>query len=155
MRSKYKIASERTSVEVNDNFSDEDVFVAESQHLIKKGLQGRGLYANRTYQAGDVIGEYVGKILTPEEADAKQSHKQYMFEVWVQRHLVFVIDSAVNRYSSAMKFTNAADTIKQQNAEFKQYDQHIYLVAIKKSKETLKFCLGMASVHINSYHRIL
>jgi hypothetical protein len=61
--SKYTEASLRTRTNVNSEYSDDYVYVAESKYLATLGHRGNGLYANRTFYAGDVILEYRGKRL--------------------------------------------------------------------------------------------
>lgn len=132
---KYEEASLRTRVGVSADYENDDVYVAESQYLLSLGITDRnnGLYAARTYNKGDVIIEYIGKRISLAEAKAKQRAKKYMFDVRKDGKIDTVIDSANNKYSSAAKFVNTILYYEDgQNAEFKQYNQKIYLVAIKK-----------------------
>lgn len=133
---KFGEASKRTIIGVTRNYSDDYVYVAPSLFLINKKLDGNGLYANRAIKSGTVIMEYTGKTLTPKMANSKKNYKNYFFDVKDDNSKVlFVIDGANNRYASAAKFVNAADTQNQQNAKYQQYNKKIYLVAIKNIKK--------------------
>ncbi len=132
---KYEEASLRTLVGVSSQHIDDDVYVHPSKYLLKLGItdKNNGLYANRTFQAGDVIIEYIGKQISLEKSNTKSRAKQYMFEVRKNGKVAFVIDAANNKFSSAAKFANTVIYDNEgQNAEFKQYKQRIYLVALKR-----------------------
>ncbi|NBP03495.1 MAG: SET domain-containing protein-lysine N-methyltransferase [Proteobacteria bacterium] len=135
--SKYAEASLRTKTNVSANYSDDYVYVSESKYLNKLGYQGNGLYANQTFNAGDIILEYKGKKITDHQAELKKSHKQYMFDVKDGKKVLFVIDGANNRFASAAKYTNTTRTFasRQRNSEFIQYNKKIYLVASKKIRQ--------------------
>jgi SET domain-containing protein len=107
--------------------------VAPSKFLKKLRINGNGLYANRNYKAGDVVIEYIGRTITDKEAESKSRFSQCMFDVKVNGKVIHVIDSANNKYSSAAKFVNSSSSwhSRQRNAEFKQYNQSVYLVATK------------------------
>ncbi len=47
---------------------------------VKRGMAGLGLFAQEPIKKGEMIIEYVGNILTQEEADEKSSN-QYLFEI--------------------------------------------------------------------------
>lgn len=47
---------------------------------VKRGLDGLGLFAGEPIKKGEMIIEYVGNILTKEEADEKSSN-MYLFEI--------------------------------------------------------------------------
>jgi hypothetical protein len=47
---------------------------------VKRGLSGLGLFAGEDIKKGELIIEYIGEILTKEEAD-KVTNCQYLFEV--------------------------------------------------------------------------
>ncbi|MFA5132440.1 MAG: SET domain-containing protein [Candidatus Paceibacterota bacterium] len=47
---------------------------------VKRGLDGLGLFAEEQIKKGEMIIEYIGNILTKEEAD-KKTTSQYLFEV--------------------------------------------------------------------------
>lgn len=140
----YQEASERTKINVTNNYSDKYVHVSPSKYLEKLGVTGNGLYTNQEYKAGTPILEYKGKIVTDEQAERKTKKKQYMFDVKKGKKIVHVIDGANNRFASAAKFVNSTRTFasRERNAEFKQYSGRIYLVAsknIRKNKEILAY----------------
>jgi len=133
----YKEASERTVVGVSKRHVDDFVFVSESMFLKGKGLKGYVLFANKTFEKGRIIIEYVGKLLTDRQAETKKRYKQYMFDVKSNGKVIFVIDGANSKYASAAKFVNTTEIFfdKHRNAEFVQYNQKIYLKASSKIKE--------------------
>lgn len=88
-----------------------------------------GLFTDHTIKKGDYIGEYLGKVLTPEEAMKNKS--KYMFDVREGRKSVFVLDGRNRKFSSFVRYANAANKLSQQNTEFEQYDKRIFLRAIK------------------------
>ncbi|MDB5260660.1 MAG: hypothetical protein JWN37_891 [Candidatus Nomurabacteria bacterium] len=47
---------------------------------VKRGLAGLGLFAEESIKKGELIVEYIGNILTKEEAD-KRVTSQYLFEI--------------------------------------------------------------------------
>jgi SET domain-containing protein len=47
--------------------------------LVKRGLNGLGLYANTDFKKGEKILEYVGEIITVDEADRRGG--KYLFEL--------------------------------------------------------------------------
>lgn len=137
---KYSKASMRTKVGVNGRYEDAYVRVAKSSFLAHKRLKGLGLYSKRALKRGFIIAEFVGKILTDAEADAKTGDKSYLFDVRKRGRVEYVIDGADASTSSVPRYANAADTKGQQNAEWKQYAGRIYMVLTKnvpKEKEIL------------------
>jgi SET domain-containing protein len=142
--SRYEEASSRTRIRISRTYKDEYVSVQRSEFLARQNYKGLGLYANKKYKAGDVILEYIGKKLTNDEANQKRSHKNYLFDVKQNKKVIFVLDGANNKYSSAAKFVNStlSFTDKKRNAEFVQRNQKIYLIAsrpISKGKEIISF----------------
>lgn len=92
-----------------------------------------GLFTDHKIKKGDFIGEYLGKVLTPDEANNTKS--KYMFDVKEGgRKSVFVLDGKNKRFSSFIRYVNAANIFSQQNTEFKQFDRRIFLRAIKNIK---------------------
>lgn len=88
-----------------------------------------GLFTDHAIEKGDYIGEYLGKVLTPEEAMTNKS--KYMFDVREGRKSVFVLDGKNKKCSSFVRYANAANKLSQQNTKFEQYDKRIFLRAIK------------------------
>eukprot|EP00243_Klebsormidium_subtile_P007368 TRINITY_DN3273_c0_g3_i2.p2 TRINITY_DN3273_c0_g3~~TRINITY_DN3273_c0_g3_i2.p2 ORF type:complete len:162 (+),score=12.03 TRINITY_DN3273_c0_g3_i2:162-647(+) len=147
---KYQEASLRTKVGVTSRYTDAFVKVAKSKFLANKGLKGLGLYSQRHLKKGYIIGEFVGKILTDAEAEAKQGDKSYLFDVRKKGRVMYVIDGSDPKTSSVPRYPNAADTEAQQNAAWKQYDGKIYMVLTKnvpKGQEILTW-YGRSTSHI-------
>ena len=91
-----------------------------------------GLFTDHKIKNGDFIGEFLGKVLTLDEANNTKS--KYMFDVKEGRKTVFVLDGKNKRFSSFIRYVNAANIFSQQNTEFKQFDKRIFLRAIKNIK---------------------
>lgn len=139
MSSKYNDASVRTSKKSSPTFMNDDVYVSKSIFLKKNGVDGYGLYASRPYDVGDVIQEYTGIKIDLEQAANKKSHKNYFFEVKKNGRTSFIIDAANASRSSPARFVNSIryeHEEKFRNTSFVQYQQKIYLVAIKPIKKT-------------------
>ena len=141
---KFSEASKRTLKTSSNSFSNNDVYVSQSVYLQSCEVRGWGLYANRLYNKGDVIQEYIGKIISLEQSNAKTRNKQYMFNVRKNHKISFVIDAAVASKSSAARYVNSVTsfTDNDRNTEFVQYNQRIYLVAAKqivKHRELISF----------------
>ncbi len=130
---KYQQASDRTRRGVDNDYEDNYVYVSNSTFLKNLGTTGYGLFASRTFQPDDVILEYFGKNITLEDSTNKRSHTNYFFEVTKGNKIVRVIDGANKRYASAARYSNSTATWEDpvRNAEFKQFNQKIYLVASK------------------------
>ena len=131
---KFSEASIRTPKSSSNSFSNNDVYVSLSTYLSTCKVKGFGLYANRSYNKGDVIQEYKGKQISVEHSNQKSRNKQYMFNVKQNNKIIFVIDAAVARTSSAARYVNSVTdfTDNDRNTEFVQYKQRIYLVATKR-----------------------
>lgn len=143
---KYLRASIRTLKRSSRKFENEDVYVQESAFLKDEcDTGGLGLYASRPYRKGDVVQEYKGNEISDRAANMKSRSRQYMFDVkGANGKVLFVIDAARASTSSAARYTNAVLDYNdpRRNAEFKQYDQKIYLVAskpIKTHQEIISF----------------
>lgn len=139
---KFREASIRTPKTSSNSFSNNDVYVSQSVYLKSVcKVKGFGLYANRSYKKGDVIQEYKGKQISVEQSNEKSRNKQYMFNVKHNHKLLFVIDAAVARTSSAARYVNSVTdfTDNDRNTEFIQYKQRIYLVATKRIAKNDEF----------------
>jgi hypothetical protein len=134
----FSEASKRTPKRSSKTFRNDDVYVAKSKLLNNTEL---GLFANRDYDAGDIIQEYKGKNISDEDAENKTRNRKYMFEVRRRGNVVHVIDAANSHTSSAVRFVNTSlkRHNKQQNSEFKQYALRIYLVATKQIPKHTEF----------------
>jgi hypothetical protein len=114
--------------------------VKTSGFLRSKGITSTGLYTARSWNKGDILGEYRGKRLNLADALKKKRNRNYMFDVKRGKKVLFVIDAANKHLSSFVRFANAADHVSQQNTEFVQRGEKIYLKAlsrIPKGKEIL------------------
>lgn len=138
---KFRDASMRTPKTSSKTFVNNDVYVSKSNFLQSCNVIGSGLYANRLYCAGDVIQEYKGKKISKKQSDEKMKNNQYMFEVKRNKTILFVIDAAVAKTSSALRYVNSVIDCndKRRNTEFVQYDTKIYLVATKKIRKNDEF----------------
>lgn len=88
-----------------------------------------GLHTDHAIKKGEYIGEYLGKQLKPDEAKSVRS--KYLFEVKDRGKPLFVLDGKNKKFSSFVRYANAANFESEQNTEFKQHDKRIYLRAIK------------------------
>jgi hypothetical protein len=94
------------------------------------------LFANRNFDKGEIIQEYIGKHITKEESDNKKKSTMYMFEVKKYKKIIKVIDGANKKTSSAARYANTVLKIDDpmKNSDFVQYDERIYLKASRKIK---------------------
>ena len=125
-KSNYLLASERSALGVVPVAFQ----VKESRFLRGIGKTGLGLYTCERLPSRYVIGEYRGKLLTLMQAIAKKSHRAFMFNVTHKRRVVEVIDAAVIKKSSFLRYVNAANDETQQNTEFVQLNRKIWLRSI-------------------------
>ncbi len=93
-----------------------------------------GLWTDSDICKGNYIGEYVGKKLKYE--DAMQMKSKYLFTVHNKPNdkrtkIKFVLDGQYKKYSSFIRYANAADSYEDQNTIFEQVDDRIFLKAIK------------------------
>ena len=108
-----------------------------SKFLERKKIKSKGLHTNTNIPKNYVIGEYIGLLLTDEEAKNKRKNREYMFDVRPpcsgndSRELAFVIDCANKRLSSFVRYVNTADFEHQQNSQFVQVGLKIFLVTLK------------------------
>lgn len=94
---------------------------------VKRGLDGLGLFAGEDIKKGELIIEYIGNILTKEEAD-KVTNNMYLFEVSRNR----TIDGSV-RWNIARYANHACDP--EANAESDTKKGRVFVKAIKNIKE--------------------
>ena len=106
--------------------------VAKSGFLAAKGIRSYGLYSQRRLLKGYVLGEFLGRILSDQEAKTRVGGESYLFDVKNGRKVAYVIDGADARESSVVRYANSADMLGQQNAAWRQYDGRIYLELIKR-----------------------
>lgn len=92
---------------------------------VKRGLAGLGLFAGEDIKKGEIIIEYIGNILTKEEAE-KVTTCQYLFEVSRNK----TIDGSP-RWNVARYANHSCDG----NAESDIRKGHVFVKAIKNIKE--------------------
>lgn len=111
--------------------------VKPSEYLIGLGVKQRvqGLYTTKQLPRGYVIQEYVGVIMTEEEADRMpQSAKDYQVAVSCDppsNEVKHVIDMSTAASSSAARYANQANVWRDQNAMMQQIQGRVFLVARK------------------------
>jgi SET domain-containing protein len=131
---KFSEATNRTPPTSSLTFKNDDVYVGISSYLKEKNQYG--LFANRNFDKGEIIQEYIGKHITKEESDNKKKSTMYMFEVKKYKKIIKVIDGANKKTSSATRYANTVLKIDDpmKNSDFVQYDERIYLKASRKIK---------------------
>lgn len=92
---------------------------------VKRGLSGLGLFAGEDIRKGELIIEYIGNILTKEEADKKTS-SQYLFEVSRNKTI-----DGTPRWNTARYANHSCDG----NAESDTKKGRVFVKAIKNIKE--------------------
>lgn len=137
---KYQEASDRTPQYSNDSYIDQWVRVGKSIFVTGE----KGLFANRRFNNGDVIQELKGKIISDENAEKLSECQDYLFDVKDKNKIYHVINVCDAATASAARYVNSVRHFmnKKRNAEFKQYNKHIYLVAsrnISKGTEILSY----------------
>jgi SET domain-containing protein len=109
--------------------------VRKSGFLEGLGLRGYGLYAETRYEPGEFISEYIGRNISNDEAEGLGHHQQYFFEVKGVVRGKEVVDHVIDSYfmidSNATRYVNAANTYDQQNGQFVQIGDRIFLKALK------------------------
>lgn len=132
-RSAMRDASKRSQLgSIPDGYT-----VKASKFLNRKKIKSKGLYTDRNLPKDYVIGEYIGVLLTDEEAKNKRKNRNYMFDVRPpcsgddSKEVAFVIDCANKRLSSFVRYANTADFEHQQNSQFVQVGLKIFLVTLK------------------------
>ena len=91
----------------------------------KRGLAGLGLFAGEAIKKGEMIIEYVGNILTGEEAD-KKTTSQYLFEINRNKTIDGTPRWNVARYANHSCAPNAESDVKK---------GRVFISAIKNIKE--------------------
>lgn len=92
---------------------------------VKRGLAGLGLFAGEDIKKGEIIIEYIGNILTKEEADKKTS-SQYLFEVSRNKTI-----DGTPRWNIARYANHSCDG----NAESDVTKGRVFVKAIRNIKE--------------------
>lgn len=94
---------------------------------VKRGLSGLGLFAGEDIKKGEIIIEYIGDILTKEEAD-KVNTNQYLFEVSRNRTIDGRSRGNIARYANHACGGS-------ENAESDVKKGRVFVKAIKNIKE--------------------
>jgi SET domain-containing protein len=94
---------------------------------VKRGLSGLGLFAGENIKKGEIIIEYIGDILTKEEAD-KINTNQYLFEVSRNRTIDGRSRGNIARYANH-------SCEGSENAESDVKKGRVFIKAIKNIKE--------------------
>jgi hypothetical protein len=94
---------------------------------VKRGLAGLGLFAQEPIKKGEIIIEYIGNILTKEEAE-KINTNQYLFEVNKNK----TIDGSV-RWNIARYCNHACEEAGNAESDIKK--GRVFIKAIKNIKE--------------------
>jgi hypothetical protein len=93
---------------------------------VKKGLSGLGLFAGEDIRKGEMIIEYIGNILSKEEADKKVA-SQYLFEVSRNKTI-----DGTPRWNIARYCNHACEEAA--NAESDIRKGRVFIVAVKNIK---------------------
>lgn len=114
---------------------------------VKRGLAGLGLFAGEDIKKGEMIIEYIGNILSKEEADKKVA-SQYLFEVSRNKTI-----DGTPRWNVARYCNHACEEVA--NAESDVRKGRVFIKAIKniKSGEEIVYDYGEEFVveHIKPY----
>ncbi len=98
---------------------------------------GNGLFTKVALKHGDVIGEYIGTNLTPQQAQPLENKNHYLFDVEVNPRtkkigkIDHVVDAEDEAKSSCLRFVNSAENDEEQNTKFMQAANRMWLIAIK------------------------
>ena len=94
---------------------------------VKRGMHGLGLFAAESIKKKEMIIEYVGNILTKEEADEKSSN-QYLFEISRNKTI-----DGYPRWNIARYVNHAC--LEAVNAESDVKKSRVFIIATKNIKE--------------------
>jgi SET domain-containing protein len=93
----------------------------------KSAVAGMGAFATEIIPKGTTIVEYTGRRLTPDEADRKHSHRDYLMLIQVSGKTESVIDAANKKNSSCARFINCARFEEEQNVIFVQRNRRMWV----------------------------
>ncbi len=110
---------------------------------VKRGLSGLGLFAGEAIKKGEIIIEYVGNILTKEEAD-KIKTNQYLFEVSRNRTIDGRDRGNIARYANHACGGS-------ENAESDVKKGRVFIKAIKNIKEGEEITYDYGEEFFNEY----
>lgn len=110
---------------------------------VKRGLAGLGLFAGESIKKGEIVIEYIGNILTKEEAD-KISTNQYLFEV----NRTKTIDGSV-RWNIARYCNHACEEAANAESDIKK--GRVFIKAIKNITEGEEIVYDYGEEFVNEY----
>lgn len=110
---------------------------------VKRGLAGLGLFAGEDIKKGEHIIEYIGNILTKEEAD-KITTNQYLFEVNRSK----TIDGSV-RWNIARYCNHACEEAANAESDIKK--GRVFIKAIKNIKQGEEIVYDYGEEFVNEY----
>jgi SET domain-containing protein len=110
---------------------------------VKRGLAGLGLFAGENIKKGEMIIEYIGNILTKEEAD-KITTNQYLFEVNRNK----TIDGRV-RWNIARYCNHACEEAANAESDIKK--GRVLIKAIKNIQEGDEIVYDYGEEFVNEY----
>ena len=113
------------------------------QVKVKRGLSGLGLFAGEEIKKGELIIEYIGEILTKEEAD-KITSNQYLFEVSRQK----TIDGRV-RWNTARYCNHACEEAANAESDIKK--GRVFIKAIKDIHTGEEIVYDYGEEFVNEY----
>lgn len=110
---------------------------------VKRGLAGLGLFAGEKIKKGELIIEYIGNILTKEEAD-KVNTNQYLFEVNRNK----TIDGSV-RWNIARYCNHACEEAANAESEIKK--GRVFIQAVKDIEAGDEIVYDYGEEFVNEY----
>ena len=110
---------------------------------VKRGLAGLGLFAGEDIKKGEMIIEYIGNILTKEEAE-KINTNQYLFEVNRNK----TIDGSV-RWNIARYCNHACEEAGNAESDIKK--GRVFIKAIKNIKAGEEITYDYGEEFVNEY----
>ena len=110
---------------------------------VKRGLSGLGLFAQEPIRKGEMIIEYIGNILTKEEAD-KITTNQYLFEVNRSK----TIDGSA-RWNIARYCNHACEEAANAESDIKK--GRVFIKAIKDIQEGEEIVYDYGEEFVNEY----
>lgn len=110
---------------------------------VKRGVAGLGLFAGEAIKKGEKIIEYIGEILTTEEADTRKT-SQYLFEVSRNKTI-----DGTPRWNIARYCNHACDEAA--NAESEIIKGRVFVKAIKDIKEGDEICYDYGEEFVDEH----
>ncbi len=95
--------------------------------VMESAIEGRGCYAARSFEPGEIVGEYTGERITDDEAERRYAHEEKTY--------LFLLDSGM--CIDAMHDPNPIKYINhccEPNCESIERDDRIFIRAVKPIK---------------------